>query len=421
MRLFEFSKVIPIIVCLIFAQNTIGQMISSVEFSGFNKTKSSFLERHLKISKWIEYDQILIEEDIQKLYNLNYYFDVKVDTVINEDGIGVKFSAKEKITILPMLNFGGIKDNFWIQLGAMDVHFLGKGAILGGLYTYYDRHSFIVFTEIPNIGNSKFGIKSSFQKYSSFEPVYFRNQSADYNYDNTTLELLGIYNFEFGNNLYAGLTYLDETYTKLTNDDFLPEVPRVFETEKWILKLNYEWNQVDYYSNYVDGFHFSSFFETVITPGNENAFWKFLGIFRYYKRMANDHNFAFRLRGGISPNVESPFVPFVLDSYINIRGSGNKIARGISELVMNWEFRPKIKEYSWGNLQGAFFIDAGTWRPVGGTFSDMWKEKNMSVYTGLGIRVYVKRIYNMILRADYGFNVIHPDSNGPVFGLGQYF
>ncbi len=72
--------------------------------------------------------------------------------------------------------------------------------------------------------------------------------------------------------------------------------------------------------------------------------------------------FAARLRFGIATNNDTPFAPFVLDSYINIRGSGNRIERGTAALILNLEFRQTFFETAKFGGQLVAFSDTVFWR-----------------------------------------------------------
>ena len=129
----------------------------------------------------------------------------------------------------------------------------------------------------------------------------------------------------------------------------------------------------------------------------------------------------FCLRFGVSTNKDSPFVPFVLDNYINVRGSGNRVSRGTAEITINSEYRHTLWEHDLGAMQGVVFMDMSAWRPAAGHFSDMFEDKNNVTFGGLGLRFYFRKFYNFIIRIDYGVSVTGNKSRGIVFGAGQYF
>jgi hypothetical protein len=124
---------------------------------------------------------------------------------------------------------------------------------------------------------------------------------------------------------------------------------------------------------------------------------------------------------GVSTNKDSPFVPFVLDNYINVRGSGNRVSRGTAEITINSEYRHTLWEHDLGAMQGVVFMDMSAWRPAAGHFSDMFEDKNNVTFGGLGLRFYFRKFYNFIIRIDYGVSVTGNKGRGIVFGAGQYF
>jgi outer membrane protein assembly factor BamA len=104
-----------------------------------------------------------------------------------------------------------------------------------------------------------------------------------------------------------------------------------------------------------------------------------------------------------------------------MRGVGTTIDRGTASVVLNTEYRYTVIEKDWFVLQGNAFVDSGTWRNPGGDLSDLINADNIKVYTGLGIRLIHKRIFNAIFRIDYGVGLTKDATKGFVFGIGQYF
>jgi hypothetical protein len=128
-----------------------------------------------------------------------------------------------------------------------------------------------------------------------------------------------------------------------------------------------------------------------------------------------------RLRLGTATNKVSPFVPFVLDNYITVRGVGNRVSRGTAEATLNLEYRHTLLENSRGALQGVVFTDLSAWRPAGSPYSDMLLKKNNVTFLGLGVRLHLRKLNNFILRLDYGQSVTNSGRQGFVIGAGQYF
>ena len=140
---------------------------------------------------------------------------------------------------------------------------------------------------------------------------------------------------------------------------------------------------------------------------------------RFFKQIGKRFNWANRLRTGIATNDDSPFAPFVLDSYLNIRGVGNRVDRGTGSVVINTELRYTLFDKRLLAAQGVGFFDFGSWRKPGGSFNDFAKSENMRAFSGLGFRLIYKRAFDTMLRIDYGYD--YNKNAGLVIGIGQYF
>jgi hypothetical protein len=113
--------------------------------------------------------------------------------------------------------------------------------------------------------------------------------------------------------------------------------------------------------------------------------------------------------------------PFVLDSYINIRGVGNKIDRGTGVITLNTEWRQSVYNDNFGAIQLVGFSDWGTWRKPGGTYEDLGKPDNIQFFVGGGVRLVCHLAYGAVLRIDYGQNIRDRNHRGIVIGIGQFF
>ena len=218
-----------------------------------------------------------------------------------------------------------------------------------------------------------------------------------------------------------GINYFTEKYnykSGATN----PEVPQDLEVKKFLFKLIYEFNNINYDYQYLSGFRSMLNFQYVTTR-NESLPEFLIGWndFSYFNRLGEIGNWASRLRLGLSSNNDTPFAPFSVDNNLNVRGVGNTIDRGTGVVVLNTEYRHTLYEKGWFVLQSNAFIDAGSWRNPGGDFGDFSDSQNLRVYPGLGLRFIHKSIFNAIFRIDYGFGITQDSTNGLVFGIGQYF
>ena len=177
----------------------------------------------------------------------------------------------------------------------------------------------------------------------------------------------------------------------------------------------------DYEYYYLDGFKSQLVLQMVTTRNDyQEPFFIAWNDFFYYKKIKGGGNWANRLRLGLSTNNESPFAPFALDNNINLRGVGILVDRGTGVIVYNSEYRQTFYDKGWLTVQGNAFIDAGTWRTPGGTFNDFTQKENVEAFSGVGFRIMNKKIFNAVLRVDYGFS-LKDNRKGLVFGIGQYF
>lgn len=403
------------------------QTIEAIHFQGLKKTAPTYLHRFLESKVGMPYDSAVLARDVQTLRNLLFFERVQAEKrMTGRETAALVFTCQEVFTVLPFVDFGGVKGNRYVQVGALDVHWLGRGNQLGGFYRYDGRHSAQLFVKQPYLRGSSWGYSVSGLKLSTREPLFFNDPSGElhrinYLYDNYTLEALGRYEFSFRNFVELGGAYLFEWYRQLDQPQVPLEIPEAAGLHKIILKTSHTINRLDYYYHYLQGFYNWLNLESVITPGEPEPFWKILNVSKYFHRIGGKGNLALRTRLGLSPDRQSPFVPFVMDSYINIRGSGNRVARGTAELVLNLEYRHSVYEnYNWGAIQAVAFVDMGTWRlPSPGR--ELFNPEYMSMFYGGGLRLYITKIYNFILRADYGISGFNSRQQGLVLGVGQYF
>ena len=402
----------------LFAQSNVTQ----INFTGLEKTQESYLRYFIQSKEKHPFDSLKVIDDVQSLCNLQLFKDVTYSVIDSEHGKTIEFHCPELFTLLPILNFGGVTDNFWFQIGGMDYNWLGNGYTLGGYYRYYDRHSFTIYLKAPYLFDDHWGLSADLARFSTIEPAYFAEGVADYNVDHWNFITNTIYNFDLNNSVEFGGGYLYERYDKneIRSGQFAPG-PDFRDYHKILAKFLLHSKYINYNYQYLKGFSNELNLENVTTAGDYDLFWKILNISKLFIRPNSTGNLAFRLRLGISTNKDSPFVPFVLDNYINVRGSGNRVSRGTAEITLNSEYRHTVWEPYWGAVQSVVFMDMSAWRPAAGEFSDMFTNKYNVTFGGLGLRFYFKNFNNFIFRLDYGKSVTGDKGSGIVFGAGQYF
>ncbi len=399
--------------------------IHQIHFEGAQRTDTQWLLRFVQTQIGDTPDSLLIEQDCQRLRNLLFLADADFRIDPLDDGQRLVFVLDEAWTLFPIINFGGIRGNIWAQLGLTDVHFWGKGIQCTGFYQLTDgRHGGQLYLKVPYLRGSPWGLSFSGLRWTSVEPLYFDEGSVFYDYNNLSGGAMGHYEFELDHELSLGGTYFVEQYSKSArHDNEITPGPDFARIPKVLFKLQHRLSRINYDFYQLQGWDINQYLQSIYDLDQQSWFRIYWADLRYFRRLgkAKRLNLAFRFRLGLSDNEDSPFAPFVLDSHINIRGSGNRIDRGTGVLVANLEFRYALVDRPNLAAQIVGFADIGSWRQPGGTFNDFLQQENFHDFFGLGIRLIHKRAHNAILRVDYGIDPFEPERRGLVLGLGQYF
>lgn len=403
----------------VFAQ----QRILDIRFAGQKRSQAEYLRRFLGSQVGEAVDSAQVAADCQALRNLMIFRSVSDTLLPVREGVVLRFDLEELITTIPYVDFGGVSGNRYMQVGVIDYHWLGKGVHIGGYYRYDGRHSFQVYQTWPYLNQSPWGISGSVLRFATREPLYFDGMQVDYDYRNLTLEMLGRYEWRFRHYVQWGGAMLFEAFDRLDegpNSRFPGYIPDEDELLKWIVKGIHVIDRRNYVNHFVTGWSNHFLIETVLNPrDNLDAFWKILNETRGLLKVGGKGNLGIRMRLGLSPDNGSPFVPFVQDSYLNIRGSGNRVARGSKEGVLNTEYRHTLwlqdRQFA---VQAVAFADGGWWEYTRG---QPMSQEPLVLFYGIGGRIHIFRAYNLILRLDYGRNAMDPKQSGWVLGVGQYF
>ena len=398
-------------------------LVADLKIQGNKKLKSSFVKKISSIKSGAVLDSLQIEEDIIRLKRLPSVAHAYYQVFHSHDNLyNVFYNIEENFTIIPSINVYTTNDEeFAYRIGLYEFNLFGRNIAFGGFYQKDIYSSYAINFRAPNLFGKQYGLAINYQNLTTQEPVFFDNTTADYKYNNESLEILGLFEINFHHKIEFGINYFTEDY-KYKFGATNPDVPLELNVHKLLYKGIYEYNNLDYSYQYVSGF--KSRFNFQYVRSTSDMLPSFLigwNDFFFFKRVGEKGNWASRLRLGLSSNDETPFAPFSVDNNLNIRGVGNTIDRGTGAIVLNTEYRYTIYEKTWFVLQGNVFIDAGSWRKPGGDFSDFGKSENIRVYPGLGLRFIHKKIYNAIFRIDYGVGITPNATKGLVIGIGQYF
>jgi len=282
-------------------------------------------------------------------------------------------------------------DDIAFRVSAFEFNLFGRNQIIGGFYSRDVFDSFGIFWEAPFLFTNKFGFGINYQDNVTFEPIFANDdaEAVDYRFQNTTFQASLIYEFNFHNRGEFGFILGTQEYDQEVDQPELG-LPNALDADNFSIFGEYEYNDLDIFYQYISGFRNLSNARYVFNDGGqgflEDAF-VFTNDFEYYLRVGKRGNWASRLRSNFTTNVDSPFAPFALDNQINIRGVGNT-------------------------------VDRGTASTPGNEFNQLFDGSSVRFFPGLGLRFIHKRIFNAVIRLDYGFGIGNDTTNGLVFGIG---
>ncbi|MAD96116.1 MAG: outer membrane protein assembly factor [Flavobacteriaceae bacterium] len=400
--------------------------IASIDISGAQKTKKTVLLNLLLSKVGQPLDSATLNKDMVQLKRLpalsHAYYQIEQ---VNNQSFKVLITVEENFTIIPEINLWTFTNNqLSYKLGVYDYNFLGRNMAIGGFYQFNGFDTYALNFRAPHLFSRKWGLAVNHQNWKSEEPLYFRNSSANYLYNNVSFEVLGLYQSNVRNQFTFGVNLFREKYQYLSGATD-PGVPQNLSLNKLLFKGVYAYDGLDYFYQYRDGIKNNLYVQYVVTENDfQNEFVIFWNDFFYFKRLGAKGNWANRLRFGLATNENTPFAPFALDNNVNLRGVGILVDRGTGSIVWNTEYRHTIYDKKWLAVQTNIFTDLGSWRNPGGNLNDFFQHENIRLYSGIGLRFISKKIYNATFRIDYGFSLINTKNNskgGLVFGIGQYF
>jgi len=446
-----WNWVFSLLLFLVFAHNSLDAQsytLTEISFSGNKKTKDKYLKQFIfhPLDSQCDYEQLMA--DRQRIVNQSGIFEVllQLDTLDNHR-IKANFDISEQLTLLPIFNLGVIEDNAWFQIGMTDFNWLGRGQEMVFYYQNTDqRHTAHVYYRIPYLKNNRWGLVVNALKWASIEPLYFTEGVVRYEYDNNSLDLGLIRHISDTDDLDIAFSVFEEKYKQAAEQELInPPGPQSFAQVKFLGRLQYKRDRIRYLKTRLDGFSWTANSQVVYNTDDGSFFNTGFLQARYFKSDDYKGNLASRIKFALSTNVRSPFAPFVVDSRVNLRGSGNRIDRGTAQFIWNIEYRgnllSKIKEeikpdpskahldppgemvveklmYS---MQWVIFSDFGSWRRSGGELEELIKSDGFRHFVGGGVRLIYPPVYNAVLRIDYGIDLYNPEQHGIVIGLGQYF
>jgi len=400
-------------------------LVGRVEFKGNEKTRTSVLEKVVRSKEGMSLDSVLLRQDVAQLIRMPSVSHATYKVNESQDGEFwvVSFEIEENFTLIPFASiYTTNQDEFAYRVGLQEFNAFGRNITIGGFYQKDIFDSYSIHLRHPMLFGPRVGLALNYQNLTTQEPVFLENGTAQYRYNNESIEVLSLFQLYPGHRLELGLNFFTEDYSYLSGATAI-DVPDALRVDKYLVKTIYNYDGINYDYQYLQGFR-NTLNIQYVKSADESQLPEFVIGFvdlSYFKRVGQYGNWANRLRLGLASNIDTPFAPFAVDNNLNIRGVGNTIDRGTAAIVLNTEYRHTLVDKDWFVLQGNVFVDGGSWRNPGGDFSDFGKSQNIRIYPGVGLRFIHKYIFNAIFRIDYGYGVTPNSSQGIVFGIGQYF
>ena len=396
-----------------------------VVFHGLKRTQNEYLTAQLPELYEASPGRLFVVDSLtelpelrQRLLNLPGFSDANLE--VRRDTLHI--DVRRARTVHPLLGFGGVRNNVYWQVGINDFHFRGLGRHITAFYqNNAGEHNFLLFYRNP-MWRGPWGYSATVRRYAAIEPVYFTDAAVRYRYTNHDLGASLSYRFSPRTELELGASVFRENYQKQEAESDLPG-PDALTLDKFLLKVSFLHDRRDYHYERQGGTLVETSAQSVLNFGVGKPFTiAFLNL-RHFRLVGARGNLAGQLRLGLSTNENSPFAPFVLDSQLNIRGSGNRIDRGTAQFVLNLEYRHTFWRDARNNfvVQGVAFSDFGSWRNPGGIFGELTTPDNFIHFVGGGLRLVSNKAKNASFRLDYGVDRTDAANRGFVFGVGQYF
>lgn len=394
------------------------QTVEAIAFDGLNRLKPDFLAHFLDCQVGQPVDSAQSVQDCLVLRRLPAVFHAHVRWEERDGKLTQVYFIDEVFTLLPYANVGqgGAVSSRTVQLGVAEFNAFGRGVWLTADYQYKELHSVSLGGMIPYIGGRPWNLSLTAKHWNTVEPLYFGADAVRYHYRNRLVQVGLEREFAFRTRVGARVAVFDETYTQMETGavDVAPEYAYF---EKSLLQFYTVDQHIDWHFFYLNGTEVEFRGTTVlndILP--EERFYQGDLIAKAYRHKRERWNSAYRLTLGLATNNESPYAPYVFDSQLNVRGAGDRVARGTAGLFATAEWRWTAFDRDWWALQLVGYSDVGWLRTAGKARMDEQPEW----FGGGGVRVHAKRFYNAVLRVDYGASPI-TGTHGLTFGLGQFF
>lgn len=381
---------------------------SGLIFEGANRTNLSWLANLSSIN-----DSTAIMKSLQ---NTGLFQQVNSrrenDTIV--------FELVEKNYFVPLIGFNFSKDHQnYYYAGLSDFNLFGRGINLYTAAEWFGKFSGEIYIDASRNFRFRHGPIFNYKIVNTLEPIYFNQMGYDYHYQNNLFKLGYAYWIKPTWQLGLTTSFFQEQYRYVGLEEIgLPEIDKV---NKGSLELFANWQNLNYHYHNLEGVRFFGSYEYTLDLLDRFNFQKAYFTAQRYWMPAEKSMLASQFRFGYSSFNDSPFPAFFVDDFENVRGVGDRIARGSSESTVNIEWRQTLWQTSFLYVQLVPFVDYTCVLPSDYKLNPdpIWNHDYIRL--GAGARIGTYHFFNACFRIDATIDPENKKFTGFVLGVGQYF
>jgi len=387
--------------------------IKEIKIQGNERTKEQVIRQEIKIKENEPFNTKRIEEDIQRLKNLEIFDSVNYKTEYDEmtKGIKVVFEVKENWPLFPDVDFGSEGEKSYWEIGIYEHNFLGDNERLGLWYGEKDNGAFYGFEfHQPRICGSMYLIGLSIHKEMSDEKEYKEGRLiSSYQKEGNEGNIKIGRKIDDMRNISLSFNTKNETFILDKKSPGSSPIPKNGKTNSLI--LGGEYGRIDVKATQLfEGSRYSLSVENAGRYiGSDFDFTKLNFEHKYFIKMDKNENVCWRILGGKGWELKMQH-RYELDNFL--RGNLAYQFKGDKIAIFNTEYRQEIIDNTLWMLQGVGFTDIG----------NVWGEKfgKLKMSAGIGLRLVFKSIIDIPFRLDFICGISGLEGNVS-FGFGQFF
>lgn len=398
--------------CGFAAQN--GERIEEIKIQGIKKTKEQVIRQEIKIKEGDLFNTKRIEEDIQRLENLEILDSVEYKTEYDErtKGVRVIFEVEDDSMLFPDADFGSEEGKSYWKIGMHDHNFLGNNEELELWYGQKDKESFYDLTFCqPRVFGSLYLIGLSIHEGKDNEEEYKEGR------------LISSYEKEDnGGNIKIGkkiddkrnisLSFNTQDVTSILDKKSPNSSPMPKNGKTNSLTLCGEYGRINTKATqlFEGSLHSLSVENAGRYIGSDFDFTRLNFEHKRFVKLDKNKNFCWRILGGKGCGLEIQH-QYELGKFV--RGDTAYRFKGDNLVVFNTEYRQGIIDTRRWMLQGVGFTDIG----------NVWEEEfgKLKISGGIGLRVMFKPIIDIPFRIDYAQGISELKRGAVSFGFEQFF